>query len=162
MKELSNLPTLYVDMDGVIADWLVGMDKCIHNQGYFLNLPANRTLINFLKLLNEHGIKVVIISCYLSDSDYALDEKIQWLKREMFPCEAIFVPCGESKAEYLRRRGVVLDNNSILLDDHSPNLIEWEKEGGRAVKYLNGVNGKGIKWKGERVSNDNLLDIIVE
>ncbi len=148
-------------MDGVLAGWRKGCEHLIYDEGYFLGLEENRELIRVLYRLKRKGVKLCIISCYLPESRYAFSEKLRWLSRHFPAAEEVFlVPDGEGKGAYLKKKGIRIRKEDILLDDRSANLFEWESCGGKAVKYLNGINGSGRKWKGLRADAESLQKII--
>lgn len=57
-----------------------------------------------------------------------------------------------------------VDTNDILIDDHTPNCIAWEKyENSTAIKLFNDINGKKGNWKGNTLFFDdkNLYDDLI-
>ena len=56
-----------------------------------------------------------------------------------------------------------LTKEDVLVDDHTPNLIEGEAAGGTGVKWLNGINGNGGRFEGFRTgSAEHLADFLRE
>ena len=146
---------IFVDLDGVLAEFRKGKTFAdLYEKGYFETLEPQMPAVNaFRKLMETEDIYV--LSCYLSDSEYALAEKKRWVKKYLPGAQCIFVPCGIQKADaILERTGIAVNSNDILIDDHSPNVIDWDEKGGTAIKYLNGINGSGQKWKGRCVVGD--------
>lgn len=158
---------IHLDLDGTLAVWRTDVPQsAIYVPKYFLNLPPTSLLSGVRQFIMEHTVngKVIwknkeliflILSAYLEETN-ALWEKDMWSDTfipEISKERKIFVPCGgkmkcKAAEEYLGRP---LSKNDILIDDYSKNLTEWENEGGLAVKYLNGINGKGNVWKGKRI-----------
>lgn len=152
-------PRLFVDMDGTLAEFdPTKTIEDLYQPGYFQNLKPNINVVRGIKnLLERKQSDVYILSAYLSDSKYALREKKEWIKRyipELKPERLIFLPCGRDKAQHIRDKFYLnsLRRTDILLDDHSPNLLAWELAGGRGIKLINSINGRGEKWTGERIS----------
>lgn len=152
--DANSAPVLFVDLDGTLAEfkYAESMD-ILYEKGYFLNLrPIPGTIAGLRCFMKEHPeIEVYVLSAYLGDSKWALQEKIMWLDTyfpELEEEHQLFVKCGQLKSD------VPLKNqNAFLLDDHSPNLMDWEDAGFKGIKLLNGINGKGRKWKGETISS---------
>lgn len=152
MKETKQV-IMCIDMDGCIAEYAAVALDDFYEDGYFLNLLPHQELLNFLKILNG-DIEIYIVSACITEKSRG--EKAKWLDKyfpEIPKDHRIFTECGVSKSAYMEDvLGRKIDKNCILLDDHSPNLIDWEKHGGTAIKVNNGKNCKGKKWKGLTMS----------
>jgi len=98
----------------------------------------------------RYDIEIFVLTAYLSDSEWAFAEKMEWLDEyipEIDMEHRIFIPNGENKRDYI----VDFDEkHDVLLDDYTPNLVKWHP--GRAIKLLNGINGTKGTWQGEKVS----------
>lgn len=68
---------IFIDMDGTLAEFRnVDTLEKLYEPGYFLNLQPNSNVVNAVKLLIEKAdVEVYVLSAYLTDSAYALDEK---------------------------------------------------------------------------------------
>ena len=153
------MTNLYIDMDGVLAKWKTSSDEELHREGYFLGRPAEEKLIAAIKdLMNKEDVEVNILSSFLVTSKYAFTEKHKWLDKylpEIKRDNRHFIPCGMSKAAYLEKQlGRKLTETDILIDDYSVNLHTFKAAGGRAIKFLNGINGKKGTWKNETCTAD--------
>lgn len=152
---------IFIDMDGVLAKFShVSSEEQLYEQGYFANLAPVPTVIDNVKqYMAEHtDSEVHILSAYLKDSPYALQEKNQWLDKylpEIDAAHRIFCPCGEPKSQYIKHG---IRDTDILLDDYTKNLLDWKAQGGIGVKLLNGINHTQGTWKGICVDyqNDNI------
>lgn len=140
MFKIEDHRTVYVDMDGTIADTysVEGWEDMIkeHDETLFLKAePANK--VEVLDLLDRLGSKAVALTmlpessiCHEKDKqDYYLkvkNAKTTWLK-EHFPMieEIKFVGYGESKSSYCQSKW------DVLIDDSTSQLSEW---GGIAIK----------------------------
>ncbi|MGF6376721.1 5'(3')-deoxyribonucleotidase [Clostridiales Family XIII bacterium PM5-7] len=150
-----NEKRLFVDMDGTLAEFHpVEMIETLYERGYFRNLPPERNVVDGVKIfIDDHpDVEVYILSSVLADSEYALEEKNEWLDEylpEIKKENRIFVECGEDK-----RSGVPLGvfQTDLLIDDYTKNLDDWS-ENGKGLKILNGINDTNGSWKGARMAN---------
>lgn len=154
---------LFVDMDGTMAVWqTIPHMETLYEEGYFRNLP---TIENICKAVNilatdpkyTDKISVFVLSAYLSDSQFAFNEKHEWLDEHMPNIKDLhryLLPFGSNKAEFLKEEFMLdgLKDNFMLLDDYSANLHDWKKLGGTGVKVLNGINNTHGSWKGDSVN----------
>ena len=147
---------LFVDMDGTLAVFTpVDTLETLYEKGYFANLEPHMDVISGLKLFIKENpdIEVNILSSVLSDSDYALEEKQQWLDRylpEIDRQHRFFPACGEEKSTAISGG---IKETDILLDDYSKNLHEWEPPA-IGIKIMNGINGNKGTWTGCKVNYD--------
>ena len=88
-------------MDGTLAEWKnVTSNYELYQQGYYESLRPNEHILNETKRLIKEGENVFILSSFLSDSAFALEEKNSWLDKylpELKKENRIFVPYGECK-----------------------------------------------------------------
>lgn len=147
---------LFVDMDGTLAVFKpVDEMETLYEEGYFKTLAPQRNVVEAVrKIITEHPeIEVNILSAYLSDSQYALQEKNEWLDRylpEISREHRVFVPCGTDKKEGIRDG---IRKTDFLLDDYTKNLNEWQPPA-RGIKLLNGINHTRGSWAFDRLSHD--------
>ena len=143
---------LFVDMDGTLTVFTpVDELETLYQKGYFSNLAPHENVIKAIKEIILHHsdiVEVYSLSAYLTDSDYALQEKNEWLDGdvpEIDQAHRIFVPCGSDKKE-----GVPggVQYNDFLLDDFTQNLIDWPSPG-RGIKLLNGINHTRGSWRND-------------
>ncbi len=146
---------LFVDMDGTLAEFkIVEYQEQLFEEGYFRNLKPHENVLEAVKLLvNEYeDTEVFIISSYLTESLYALDEKEQWLDEyipEIDSKHRIFVPIGTDKSRMVED----FCENDCLLDDYTPNLLAWDPPG-RSIKLLNNLNHTRGTWEADRIRFD--------
>lgn len=147
---------LFVDMDGTLAVFKpVDEMETLYEEGYFLNLTPQENVVEAVReiVANQPDIEVNILSAYLTDSKYALQEKNEWLDRylpEIDRNHRIFVPCGTDKKEGIREG---IRSNDFLLDDYTKNLNEWQPPA-RGIKLLNGINHTRGSWLYDRIRHD--------
>ena len=135
----------YFDMDGTLCEWKPCEDlSVLYKPGYFLGLKRQEHVVSLLCELLDRGYPCTVLSAVLGEVQEA--EKRIWLgrvfgdRRPEIP--AIFVPNGSNKSHY-----VSVNEETVLLDDHSPNLTKWKAAGGTGNKVLNGFNGSGRTWQ---------------
>lgn len=150
---------IFVDMDGVLARFShVDTLETLYRKGYFLDLKPIKPVVDAMReIVLSQRKTVYILSAYLSDSQYALEEKNEWLDRylpEVVKAARLFPPCGVSKIKWLEENGYMIEKSDVLLDDYSKNLHEWQEKG-TGIKLLNGINGNHGTWAGKCVSTED-------
>ena len=139
---------IFFDMDGVLAQFLFDTPFAeIFKEHYFESLPPHENIVNAAKFLSKEH-EVCVLSAYLTDSKYALCEKKKWLRKYLpeIPEENwYFLPCGDSKGDYLISPG------DILLDDRSVHGREWRDAGGKFCKVS--VDRKDMRKEKSRYRN---------
>lgn len=146
----------YFDMDGVLADFdgqENALGRFIKEVGFFLKLQPTEVTVALRELLKHEKVRENVYILSSSPNEQADYDKLFWLFDHLPLLKGeniIFVRGGDKKKAYAEK-------NSVLIDDYSQNLIEWEQAGGKGIKLLNGRNGKGEKWKGETLALDEPL-----
>lgn len=143
---------LFVDMDGTLAEFkTVDTLETLYEKDYFINLKPNENVLGAIKqLIADNDIDVYILSAYLTDSRYALEEKNAWLDKylpELPQEKRLFVPCGTDKSVAVP--GLIRPDD-YLLDDYTKNLSEWEPPA-RGIKLINGINHTNGTWQGDKI-----------
>lgn len=156
VKEIKTKNMIF-DLDGSAADFYAHEDweEKMYKRRFFRNLnplhnvPAGINL--FLDRHPEMKKNSYIDSAVLEENKYAKSEKSAWVA-EFIPgikrAHYLYVNVGCRKSEAFNRQ---LTKDDVLFDDNSKNLIEWEEDGGTSIKVINGINGKGQKFKGPRI-----------
>lgn len=146
---------IFVDMDGTLAKWNNVPTDVLYEQGYYENLKPNERLVNEIKQLINDGEDIYILSSFLYDSQYALQEKKNWLDKylpEITSDKRIFVKYGDNKNDYISGK---ITSSDYLIDDYTKNLLEWKAAGGTGIKYLNGINHTRGTWDGFKLRDDD-------
>lgn len=159
----SHVQRVFIDMDGVLCEYrseatFEDMKSC----GYFSSLAPRMEMVKSVRGLikldkyDVYVLSAVILEC----SEQSKKEKMEWLDKyvpEIDDAHRIFTICGTSKAKAIDE----ISSNDILLDDHSPNLNDWVKSGGKAIKVLNECNGlRGTFVTGPRLKIDNTATLL--
>ena len=147
---------IFVDMDGTLVTWKPA--KSLENlleRGYFRNMPPYETVVSAIKTLIGWGANVFVLSAYMEQNPYSVDEKNEWLDEfipEIEKDKRIFCPCGTSKWDATARYLGGDLRPRYLLDDYSLNLHDWTACGGQGIKLMNGINGSKGTWRGNKVT----------
>ena len=151
---------LFIDLDGTIAKFNVknALERFDKEEGFFAKLGAYKGVekINELALTNQ----VFVISA--SPNEQADKDKMIWLKKYLFNIKQENITIcriGENKAKIIQDKyNIVINENCLLLDDYTKNLVEWENFGGKGIKRITKVSDNSTKkWKGLELKN--LFDI---
>lgn len=140
---MENKKILFVDMDGVLADFEKGLQgdfSRMYKRGFFRNLEVMENDLNqTFEEIQAQGITVKILSKACVRKSHGLFkvqmmDKVNWIK-EHIPCidelNITIQATDESK-------GAIVDmykgHECYLIDDYSKNLAEWVLAGGKAIK----------------------------
>lgn len=158
---------LFVDMDGTLSVFTpADTFEKLYEEGYFLKqAPLDHVVSAIRRIIYVNDeIEVYILSAYLSDSNFALEEKNTWLDDHLPEIDQehrIFIPYGSNKM--LAVPGGIRESD-CLLDDYTVNLKEWQRQA-RGIKLLNGINHTKGTWQGDRISCErhpaDLANIII-
>lgn len=145
----------YFDMDGVLAEYdrnaYIGshplfLDKQSH---YFMTcLPDTTAMELIYRLYLDYTKKNTEPNIYILTSvnqdmlNVHTHDKTEWIAKYM-----PFIKPSQILFSYTSKRDAVefinshkLTAHDILIDDYNKNLTEWERAGGKSVKYSNGIN----------------------
>ena len=150
-QELSSVSTIYVDMDGVLADFfgawaklmkkdhwtkiddiMPALQKIRDTENFWLDLPLTANAKNLLMLIKDVKGEYNILSSPLPDDPNSEPHKREWIKKNLnfFPPKDIIIT--HDKAKYATTED---GTPNILIDDYGVNIQKWEAAGGVGFKH---------------------------
>ena len=148
-----NKNTVYLDMDGVIADFDAGIKKIlgyseqdtnIHypdsdwakirkNQRLYLDLPQMPNARNIIDIARafkyDLGWELLFLSAIPTGNDmpWSFWDKCQWAQKNFPDIPVHFGPYAHDKHKHCKP-------GDILVDDRTSSILEWKKAGGLAIE----------------------------
>ena len=141
---------IFLDLDGTCAKFNVknALKRFDNEKGFFARLGAYKGIEKVNEMAKAGNVYIISAS----PNEQADNDKMIWIEKHLFnipKAQRLICRVGDNKAEFLKSRGIEIDNTCYLLDDYTKNLTEWEKCGGIGIKRLTTCadNSTG-KWKG--------------
>jgi len=150
--EGSAKPIVYVDMDGVLADFFgevarehdvaywreihrkdLGIDQIAQQPDFFAGLPVLPNAGKFMKgVINLSKKYSILSSPLLSNVEESSREKLEWLQRHLKDHQPQSVIFDHEKYKFAKQAG---GTPNILIDDWDTNIKLWEANGGIGILY---------------------------
>lgn len=150
-EELGETAELYVDMDGVLADFfgewakLMGvnnwkdikdvdsaLNKIKEQPNFWVNLPLTSNALQLLSAIKAYKGRYNILSAPLPGDANSKPQKMAWIKKNLssFPPQKIII--DHNKAKYAKQPDGTPNG---LIDDYGKNIASWTAAGGIAIKH---------------------------
>jgi len=153
--EQQSKPTVYVDMDGVLADFFseyaklagiksgdyrkipsASVDPTLNKMvgtDFFNRLPKIKTADKLLQLITKYtgGEYTILSSPLRGDKDNSSKWKRTWIARELHPQPKETIISGRKESLAVQPNGTP----NILIDDRGVNVERWKSRGGFGIKY---------------------------
>lgn len=161
---------LWIDMDGVLnryERWVYRGSSPLFlqsNAHYYRTAPVDKKGVELLNISTRFGTDYRILSS-LPNGVIRMEhynDKLYWLIKNFPDAANKFLICSGSKVDYVKDMMGIdsLSESDILIDDFNPNLVEWNRAGGTAIKFINGVN-TASSWEGFKIKGiDDLVEIL--
>ena len=153
-QEIGSSTEIYVDMDGVLADFftewgkLMGvqnwwnikdehdiddaLQKIRDTDNFWLDLPLTSNAINLLNLIKDVKGSYIILSSPLPGDKNSEPHKREWIKKNLsfFPPKEVLI--RHDKESFATQQD---GTPNILIDDYGVNIQKWEAKGGVGFKH---------------------------
>lgn len=149
-KELSSATEIFVDMDGVLADFfpawkeLVGagwreikdiedaLQKIRDKEDFWLSLPLTPNAKGLLNIIKDLKGEYKILSAPLANDPKAEPHKREWVEKNLsfFPPKEVIITADKWK--FAKQAD---GTPNILIDDFGSNIRNWESKGGVGFKH---------------------------
>ena len=151
-----NIKYIFVDMDGVLADFLKGCEEYIGhpitnddkghtqydlrkeeltNKRLFANLPPMVDMYDLIAYIKHTGHKWEILTAAgVVNRELVVYDKVEWVKKYVDP--QVVVNCtftGSQKAAYAQKK-------NVLIDDRPKNIEAWENAGGIGILHTSAAD----------------------
>ena len=145
---------LFLDLDGTLAKFNSKRNalKRFDNEiGFFANLKPYKYIEFVNQLAISENVNVYVISA--TPNEQADKDKLVWIRKYLNNIKEeniCFSRLNENKAKVIKDKlNITIDNECILLDDYTKNLIEWTNLNGIGIKRITSkADNSTKKWQG--------------
>lgn len=166
--ELEQRPTLYYDMDGVLADFFgewarshgvahykqidkneikASLDRVGEEaESFFENLPVLPGVDELLRAAQSFGGYTILSSPLERNEESSIEGKKKWISKHLqaYPPNAVIFE--RNKAKYATTGGI----KNLLVDDYGVNVNAWNDAGGEAFKHRSNNVAATLAWLKEK------------
>lgn len=142
---------IFLDLDGTLARFNVrnAIERFDKEIGFFTKLLAYKGI----EVVNELALTDQLFIISASPNEQADNDKMVWLEKYLPNVKQENITLcrlGQNKAQIIQSKyNITINEECLLLDDYTKNLIEWESFGGKGIKRLTTVSDNSRKlWKG--------------
>jgi 5'(3')-deoxyribonucleotidase len=161
---MKHINTIYLDMDGVVADWNRGVadilgytreDPNAHypnadwakiksNERMYLNLPVMKDAQKLVDLAtvfrDQLNWRLLFLSAAPKGNDvpWAFWDKCMWAQKNFPGIPVHFGPFAKDKQVHCKP-------GDILVDDRNSNITEWRKAGGLGIEVFTGRYDEAVE-----------------
>lgn len=139
--------TLFLDLDGVMADFDLHFHQCFgqhcrelddeimwpliygHHTPFFRSMPPMPGALEFFKQI-EHLNPVILTACPKTNYAAVATQKREWVREHLSKtCMVLPVMGSHNKPLFMHQPG------DVLIDDYGKNCRAWAAAGGNAIKH---------------------------
>tara|TARA_Y100000389_G_scaffold101311_1_gene98057 strand:- start:5020 stop:5520 length:501 start_codon:yes stop_codon:yes gene_type:complete len=149
--ENKEIKRIFVDMDGVLADFNTGVETLtgrefpnndqghndydlrkeeLTNKRLFRNLPPMPDMYDLVAYIRHTGLPWEILTAAgVINRELVVFDKNEWIREHVSP--SVVVTCTMTGSQ----KGMFAIKGSVLIDDRQKNLDAWEKHGGIGILH---------------------------
>ena len=180
-KDIASTTEIFIDMDGVLADFftewgkLMGkknwrdigpenisaaLEKIKQTENFWLDLPLTSNAKNLINLVKQIKGEYNILSSPLPGDKNSEPHKREWIKKNLnfFPPKKIYI--RHDKESFATQSD---GTPNILIDDYGVNVRKWEASGGVGFKHKDHKferTAKAIKQHMDKPAEENISEAL--